>query len=68
MLGGKLPEVAEQRSLDENSWRSLLLVLEEENRSAEHLPEQYGVWSRRIPTLLNSCNRVTKKKRNTALK
>jgi septal ring factor EnvC (AmiA/AmiB activator) len=42
MLGGKLPEVAEQRSLDENSWRSLLLVLQEENRSAEHLPEQIG--------------------------
>ena len=43
MLGGKLPEVAEQRSLNENSWRSLLLVLEEENRSAEHRPEQ--IWS-----------------------
>jgi hypothetical protein len=43
MLGGKLPEVAEQRSLDENSWRSLLSVLEEENRSAEHRPEQ--IWS-----------------------
>lgn len=43
MLGGKLPEVAEQRSVDENSWRSLLLVLEGENRTAEHLPEQ--IWS-----------------------
>ena len=43
MLGGKLPEVAARRSVEENSWRSLLLVLEEENRSAEHLPEQ--IWS-----------------------
>ena len=43
MLGGKLPEVAEQPPIDENNWRSLLLVLEGENRSAEYLPEQ--IWS-----------------------
>jgi len=39
-LGGKLPEVPEGRLTDENSWRHLLMALEEENRSADHLPEQ----------------------------
>jgi hypothetical protein len=43
ILGGKLPEVAEQPPIDENNWRSLLLVLEGENRSVEYLPEQ--IWS-----------------------
>jgi bacterioferritin (cytochrome b1) len=42
-LGGKLPEVAERRSMDENSWQYLLTDLKEENRSADHLPEQ--IWS-----------------------
>ena len=39
-LGGKLPAVPERRSTDENSWQSLLMALEDENRSADHLPEQ----------------------------
>jgi len=39
-LGGKLPEVPERQSMDENSWQSLLMALEDENRSAGHLPEQ----------------------------
>jgi bacterioferritin (cytochrome b1) len=42
-LAGKLPEVPECRSMDENSWQYLLADLEEENRSADHLPEQ--IWS-----------------------
>ena len=42
-LAGKLPEVPEGRSMDENSWQYLLTDLEEENRSADHLPEQ--TWS-----------------------
>lgn len=42
-LGGKLPEVPERRSMDENSWQYLLTDLEEENRSVDHLPEQ--IWS-----------------------
>src|SRR4030095_12873123 len=42
-LAGKLPEVPERRSMDENSWQYLLTDLEEENRSADHLPEQ--IWS-----------------------
>jgi bacterioferritin (cytochrome b1) len=42
-LAGKLPEVPERRSMDENSWQYLLTDLEEENRSVDHLPEQ--IWS-----------------------
>ena len=39
-LGGKLPEASECRSTDENSWRSLSKALQDENRSADRLPEQ----------------------------
>lgn len=39
-LGGKLPEAPECRSPDENSWRSLSKALEDENHSADRLPEQ----------------------------
>jgi rubrerythrin len=39
-LGGKLPAASECRSTDENSWRSLSKALEDENRSADRLPEQ----------------------------
>ena len=39
-LGGRLPDVAEQRSTNENSWQCLSMALDEENRSADRLPEQ----------------------------
>jgi len=39
-LGGILSDVAEGRSTDENSWQSLLMGLDDENRSADRLPEQ----------------------------
>ena len=39
-LGGKLPDVPERRSTEVNSWQSLLMALEDENRSADRLPEQ----------------------------
>jgi bacterioferritin (cytochrome b1) len=39
-LGGRLPDVAEHRSTDENSWHSLAMALDEENRSADRLAEQ----------------------------
>lgn len=41
-LGGRLPmpEVAERRSTDGNSWQSLAMALDEENRSADLLPKQ----------------------------
>jgi len=42
-LGGRLPDVAERCSTDENSWQSLSMALEDENRCADRLPEQ--LWS-----------------------
>ncbi len=41
-LGGKLPEVPERRSSDENSWQHLQMALAEENRNAARLLEQ--IW------------------------
>jgi len=41
-LGGRLPEIAERRPTDENSWRYLQMDLAEENRNADRLPEQ--IW------------------------
>jgi hypothetical protein len=35
-----LPDVPERRSTDENSWQSLLMALDDENRSADRLSEQ----------------------------
>ena len=39
-LGGRLPDIAEHGSTKENSWQSLSMALDEENRSADRLPEQ----------------------------
>ena len=39
-LGGKLPEVPEHRATEENSWKHLMMDLQEENRCADHLWEQ----------------------------
>ena len=65
-LGGKLPEVPEPRSTDKNSWQSLLMDLEEENRCAEHLTEQ--IWSTEsdhadITEFLQHINEAEKKDR-----
>jgi rubrerythrin len=40
MLEDDLPDVPECPSTDENSWQSLLMALEDENRSADRIPEQ----------------------------
>ena len=39
-LGGRLPDVTERRATDENSWQSLSIALEDEDRSADRLPQQ----------------------------
>ncbi len=41
-LGGQLPEVPERRPTEHNSWRNLLVDLDEEKRCADRLPEQ--IW------------------------
>jgi rubrerythrin len=40
VLGGQLPEVSEARSINENSWQSLLMAIDDKNRSDDHLSEQ----------------------------
>ena len=39
-LGGQLPEVSEARPTNENSWQSLLMAIDDKNRSDDHLYEQ----------------------------
>jgi ferritin len=39
-LGAKLPGVPEPSPTNENSWQSLKLALDDENRSADHITEQ----------------------------
>lgn len=66
-LGGKLPEVSECRSTDENSWRSLSMALEDENRSADRLPEQLrriGLGHPDITRFLLDISRAQKKHRD----
>jgi bacterioferritin (cytochrome b1) len=66
-LGGGLPDVAERRSTDENSWQSLSMALDEENRSADRLPEQLRSIESEHPDLakfLQQISREQKKQRN----
>ena len=66
-LGGKLPEASECRSTDENSWRSLSKALEDENRSADRLPEQLrriGFQHPDISKFLLDISRAQKKHRD----
>ena len=39
-LRGQLPEVSKGRSRNDNSWQSLLMAIDDENRSADHLEQQ----------------------------
>ena len=66
-LGGKLPEASECRSTDENSWRSLSMALDEENRCADRLPEQLrriGLEHPDITKFLLQISRAQKKHRD----
>ena len=51
-LGGKLPVVPEFRSTDENSWQQLMIALDSENRSADHLAEQLRGMESEIPDVV----------------
>jgi bacterioferritin (cytochrome b1) len=66
-LGGGLPDVAERRSADENSWQSLSMALDEENRSADSLPEKLRRIESEHPDLakfLQQISREQKKQRD----
>lgn len=51
-LGGKLPRVPELRSTDENSWQQLMIALDHESRSADHLAEQLRGIEYEIPDIV----------------
>jgi hypothetical protein len=51
-LGGKLPSVPELRSTDENSWQQLMIALDDENRSADHLAQQLRGIQSDIPDIV----------------
>ena len=57
-LSGKLPDGAAHRSTDENSWRNLLVDLEEENRIADHLPRQLWTIESRHPDIAELLKRI----------
>jgi len=63
-LGGNLPEVAEGRSTDENSWKSLLMALEDENRSADRLPEQLQRIGLEHPDIAKFLQQISREQEN----
>ena len=58
-LGGKLPSVPELRSTDENSWQQLMIALDDENRSADHLAEQLRSIQSDIPDIVKLLQHIS---------
>ena len=63
-LGGILPDVAEGLSTDENSWKSLLMALEDENRSADRLPEQLRRIGLEHPDIAKFLQQISREQEN----
>ena len=63
-LGGILSDVAEGRSTDENSWQSLLMALEDENRSADCLPEQLRRIGLEHPDIAKFLQQISREQEN----
>jgi len=63
-LGGILPDVAERRSTDENSWKSLLMALDDENRSADRLPEQLRRIGLEHPDIAKFLQQISREQEN----
>ena len=63
-LGGILSDVAEGRSTDENSWQSLLMALEDENRSADRLPEQLRRIGLEHPDIAKFLQQISREQEN----
>jgi rubrerythrin len=62
-LGGKLPSVPELRSTDENSWQQLMIALDDENRSADHLAEQLRGIQSDIPDVVKLLQHVSEQQK-----
>jgi bacterioferritin (cytochrome b1) len=63
-LGGRLPDMAERRSTDENSWQSLSMALDEENRSADRLPEQLRSIESEHPDIAKFLQQISQEQEN----
>ena len=62
-LGGKLPSVPELRSTDENSWQQLMIALDDENRSADHLAEQLRGIQSDIPDIVKLLQHISEQQK-----
>jgi bacterioferritin (cytochrome b1) len=63
-LGGKLPEVPERRSMDETSWQSLLMALDDENRSVDRLSEQLRRLGLEHPDIAKFLQQISREQEN----
>ena len=61
--GGKLPSVPELRSTDENSWQELMIALDNENRSADHLAEQLRGIQSDIPDIVRLLQQISEQQK-----
>jgi rubrerythrin len=62
-LGGKLPSVPERRSTDENSWQQLMIALDDENRSADHLAQQLRGIESDIPEVVKLLQQISEQQK-----
>jgi bacterioferritin (cytochrome b1) len=63
-LGGQLPDVPERRSTDANSWQSLLMALEDENRSVDRLSEQLRRIGLEHPDITKFLQQISREQEN----
>ena len=63
-LGGRLPDVGERRSTDENSWQSLSMALDDENRSADRLPEHLREIQSAHPDIAKLLQQISREQEN----
>ena len=63
-LGGRPPGVGERRSTDENSWQSLSMALDEENRSADRLPAQLRSIESEHPDIAKFLQQISREQEN----
>ena len=62
-IGGKLPSVPERRSTDENSWQQLMIALDDENRSADHLAQQLRGIESDIPDVVKLLQQISEQQK-----
>lgn len=63
-LGGALPDVRERRATDENNWQSLTMVLDEESRSVDALPEQLRNIESEHPDIAEFLQQISREQEN----